>query len=194
MPALGVVAGVAEISLPPAESKAYAKWCMGSHLEEDGNWCMAGEGTHILLMSDDEIILYKHSLEIHLCMVSRLILSEVSSGVMQWYYTGLLHFHSSRKLSSQQDTLPNALRFLLQWTTKKMKQNSLSRCCLLTRISQSYLSRVWLEKHKMSSEHSIKGKEQFLVHNSKWGCILWEKYICLSSHVFRRKPSLVLFT
>lgn len=83
MPTLGVVAGVAEISLPLAESKAYTLQCMGSCLEEDGNWCMAGEGTHILLMSDFEIILYKHSLEIHLCMLSQLVLSEVSSGVKQ---------------------------------------------------------------------------------------------------------------
>lgn len=43
-----------------------------------------------------------------------------------------------------------------------MKQNSPNRCCLVTRISQSYLSTLWLEKHEsffFASQYGAKRKK-----------------------------------
>lgn len=124
-------------------------------------------GSHVLLMFCYEIILYKQSLEIHLCMLSHLVLSEVVSEpvILSRSFT----FSQFQKVPFQQSPLPSALGLLSQWTYKKLKQNSPNHCCLVTRISQSYLSTLRLEKHESFSfyfQYSAKEKEcWFLAHS-----------------------------
>lgn len=65
--------------MQPAVSEADTKFCVSSHWDET---VKAGEG-NALLMFCKEIILYKQSLEIHLCMLSQLLLSEVVSEPIQ---------------------------------------------------------------------------------------------------------------
>lgn len=59
------------------------KLSMSPHQDEAGKVFMAVEGVTSVQMSCNEIILYKQSLEIHLCVLSLSVLSEAVSEQLQ---------------------------------------------------------------------------------------------------------------
>ena len=73
--------------------------------DEAGKACTAGKGVTFFWCSVMRLACIK-SPEIHLCMLSQLVLSEVLSESIQRYCTGLSHFHSSRKSPSPARSTP----------------------------------------------------------------------------------------
>lgn len=166
MPNSGDAGEAAEITDPSSREQGLQGITRDLPLAQDREHTHGWGGRHVLMFCY-EIILYKQSLEIHLCTLSQLVLSKVVSEpvILSRSFT----FSQFQKVPLQQSPLPSALGLLSQWTYKKLKQNSPNRCCLVTRISQSYLSTLRLEKHESFSfyfQYSAKEKEcWFLVHS-----------------------------
>ena len=79
----GIAAEVAEITDPPSRERGLHEIIRELPLGRGQEGAHGWGGGHVLLMFCDEIILYKQSFEIHLCMLSQLVLSEVVSEPMQ---------------------------------------------------------------------------------------------------------------
>lgn len=83
MPNSGVAAEVAEITDPPSSERGLHEIMRELPLGRGREGTHGWEGGHVLLMFCNEITLYKQSLEIHLCVLSQLVLSEVVSEPIQ---------------------------------------------------------------------------------------------------------------